>query len=96
MTKKIIHTDVLDAGKLCCDNPTCGHQLPTPLRWGPHLIGYPCPKCGSDMLTRKDFDAVEAVNKLVVWVNKWFGWLGSEKPDATHTRVTIKIGGPKP
>lgn len=94
MTKKLIWDDVSTVGKLHCDNPSCGHVLPESLPWGPQLMGYECPKCGSDMLTRQDYDLVERMQKWVNRLNRWFGWLGSETPptNADTTQIRFREG----
>ncbi len=80
MPKVLIHIDDR-RGRLHCDNPECGHDLQEgEVTWGEHLIGYPCPECGHNMLTREDFEASERFHRAVVWVNYWFGWLGSDDP----------------
>jgi hypothetical protein len=35
----------------------------------------PCPKCGENLLTQKDYNDFEKISKMINWVNKWFGWL---------------------
>ena len=95
MAKKLIHVDKSDVGRLHCDNARCGHTLEQSLPWGPWLIGFTCPRCASDMLTRKDFDKVEAFWRKLAWVNKWFGWLGEEPTDErlkSAPTVRVQIG----
>lgn len=82
--KKVLHLVNNQAGKLHCDNVLCGYTLSETLPFTEKLIGYPCPKCGSDMLTRKDYEGMVALFKVINWINKWFGWLGSEEPDETN------------
>lgn len=43
---------------LKCDAPGCLHQEPCDAITE-QLIGKPCPKCGADLLTREDFDAMQ-------------------------------------
>jgi hypothetical protein len=71
--KELIHIDTSDCGRLHCDNPECKYVLPEAQDWGKHLIGYPCPKCGSDMLTERDYRDMEKMIKRIGWINKWFG-----------------------
>ena len=91
--KKLIHENRADLGCLRCDNPACGHVLPEPLPWGPALIGYPCPRCSSDMLTRKDFEIAEKMHRVIAGVNRWFGWLGTEEPAPTDHVAIVDIKG---
>lgn len=92
--KKLIHFNVQQFAALHCDNPRCGHDLPVGgVPWGPWLIGTACPKCGSDMLIKKDFLLVEQFIRYANWLNKWFGWLGRADPaDKRNVTRTIKIG----
>lgn len=66
------------------------------LTWGRHLIGYPCPKCSSNMLTVEDYETSERVQRVLRWINAWsgwinawFGWMGKEyspsDPEWKHT-----------
>lgn len=88
--KKLIHSED-GRGQLHCDNPKCGHTLPEgAVTWGEHLIGYPCPECGSDMLTRADYTASERFIAAVAWINKWFGWLGTETVTDAHASITVQ------
>lgn len=91
MPKKIIHYDPAEAGALHCDNPRCGHDLPKgPFK--PELIGTPCPKCDSNMLTREDYEVTMKFFRWIDWLNKWFGWLGTESPSdpRTHFKMTVQ------
>lgn len=82
MARKLIHCIANEAGKLQCDNPTCGHVLPEALEFNEGLIGHPCPKCGSDMLTRKDYEGQMRIAAVVDFLNRWFSWLpwATEEP----------------
>jgi len=90
MAKKIIHYDPNEAGALHCDNPRCGFDLPK----GPfkaEMIGTPCPRCDSNMLTREDYEATMKFFRFVDWMNKWFGWLGTESPrDARMNKMRVQ------
>ena len=90
MKRELIHIDPSGLGNLRCDNPRCGHVL-SGQTWGAHLIGYPCPKCDSNMLTRRDYEGVERVRARIRWLNRWFGWLGSKNlaTDRRAKRVSI-------
>lgn len=73
MKRKLIHFDKNEAGNLHCD--TCGYDLPGLVAWGPHLIGYECPKCSDNMLTERDYLATSKLFARIDWLNKWFSWL---------------------
>lgn len=85
MTRKLIHFDPNDAGYLHCD--ACHYDLPDKLEWGPHLLGYPCPKCCANMLTEKDYHNTDKLLAAVEWINKWFGWLGPEHSELNKTNT---------
>lgn len=78
--KKLIHFNPNEAGKLHCDS--CGYDLPELQPFTVALIGTPCPKCGADMLTEKDYLSTIRMFRVIDWINKWFGWLGTENPPA--------------
>lgn len=40
---------------LICDEPTCDHKEDVGAL-SEDMIGKPCPKCGSDLLTRQDYE----------------------------------------
>ncbi|SER27903.1 hypothetical protein SAMN05216548_11476 [Faunimonas pinastri] len=86
--KKLIHFDPDDAGRLVCDNSGCGYVAPHQ-KFGPHLIGTPCPECGSDLLTREDYNAAARMMRVVDWINRWFGWLGNVDQKSGH-RVEVQ------
>lgn len=84
--KKIIH----NAGmRLRCD--ACDHVMPMPGAFGPELIGYPCPKCGSDMLTQKDFEAMKTMLGTIDAMNALFGDMGSEEPGDEALMVRVQL-----
>lgn len=89
MRKKIFHaTD--DRGRLRCDNLECGYVLPKAQPWGESLIGFSCPCCGDDMLTREDFERSEKFARRIAWINRWFGWLGTKEPPANGHTISVR------
>ena|SRR6185312_5305555 len=96
MARKLIHDDASKIGRLRCDNADCGYVLPEPLEWSESLIGHSCPRCGDSMLTRIDYVAVERMRKMVRFINRWFGWLGTERPQPHHTRHDYTFVNGKP
>jgi hypothetical protein len=88
--KKLIHYDPSEAGKLHCD--ACGYDMPTKVAWGPHLIGTPCPRCSANMLTQRDYDSTSKMFAWIDWLNKWFGWMGSDPiKDADKFKVRLRV-----
>lgn len=82
MPKKIIHVNPERFGSLHCD--ACGYDSPRAVPLGEFesgaLIGTPCPHCGANMLTRRDWESSMKLLRVVAWLNRWFGWLGHEDP----------------
>lgn len=73
MKRKLVHFDRNEAGNLHCDD--CGYDLPGTVVWCRALIGTPCPQCGANMLTARDYESTERMFKSLDWLNRWFGWL---------------------
>lgn len=90
--KELIH---IEDHRAClhCDNGECGYIMPEgSVTWGPHLIGYPCPKCASNMLTAEDYATSDKMHRAFQWINKWFGWMGSEySPDDPKWNARLAI-----
>jgi hypothetical protein len=91
--KLIFHVE--NFGKLHCDNPECGYDLPEPEPFAEELIGFRCPMCGSDMLTRKDYRIAARIVGVVNFINRWFGWLGKEAPPPSTIKTRVIIRGGK-
>jgi predicted RNA-binding Zn-ribbon protein involved in translation (DUF1610 family) len=89
--RKLIHVDFREAGQLHCDS--CGHDLPFKQEFTESLIGTPCPACGADMLTRDDYKKTLRLFAGINFINRWFGWLGSESPKAGDRQVAMKMHG---
>ena len=57
-----------------CDTAGCGWHDDSVLDY-PNWLNRPCPNCGGNLLTEKDFAAVEnmklALSKINRWCNKW-------------------------
>jgi hypothetical protein len=78
--KKLIHFED-KRSCLCCDNPQCNYEAPPgKYTWGRHLIGTPCPQCGESLLTPRDYRDSARMIWTINWINRWFGWLGTEYP----------------
>ena len=87
--KKLIHYNPDEAGKLHCDE--CGYDLPENQPFTAELIGCRCDRCFADMLTLKDYEATRRMFAIVDWLNKWFGWLGTERGDPRNGSITMKL-----
>lgn len=95
MPKLVIHFDRKQAGALHCD--ACQHDLPEPVEFTPALIGFPCPQCGANMLTKEDYDKTDRLFRTLDWINKWFGPIFGSEPTpellANAPRIGVKIHG---
>lgn len=50
---------------LKCDEPDCDVKIACP-DYGPQYIDTPCPECGANLLTEKDFEDAEPFRLLMV------------------------------
>lgn len=91
-TKNLVECDKCD---YVVPNPTGDINEPI---W--MYLGKPCPKCGHDLLTWKDYEAAVKLKNAVNWLNKWFSWLtlfypkSKKRTKATakaHNGITIKV-----
>lgn len=62
-----------------CDNPVCSYVIPNAEK-DPNapIIQYlnqPCPECGENLLTEKDYLEAERFMRIVNWLNKYFSWV---------------------
>jgi len=75
---------------LKCDNPTCDYHDDTILREEyERYINFPCPKCGSILLTQADYDAVIFLEKI----EKTFIKLGLDKIFPGKTSIELHGNG---
>ena len=62
---------------IVCD--TCGHYIKTNFEKYPEFLNKPCPKCGYDLLTRKDYNNCLRNIKIINYVNNsykyFFKWI---------------------
>ena len=70
---------------IVCDNPRCDYKIENPTK-DPNedtsqYVDVPCPKCGENLLTRKDHELGLKFMKIVNFINKWFSWLTVFIPD---------------
>ena len=78
-----------------CDNVTCGVTIAastdTPIEEMKQYINKPCPECGRNLCTQKDYDNYVSIMKVINWMNKYFSWLTFfAKEKKTPTEVVIK------
>lgn len=84
--------------EIVCDNPVCDYSVQTRKEHYADFLNQPCPKCGENLLTEKDYKSVLSLFKFVDFVNRWFSWVTifMKKPIETkivriHTHDGIKI-----
>jgi len=71
-----------------CDN--CDYNIPLTEENEKHLVLFinsPCPKCGTNLLTEKDWFQHVRIIEVVDWINKWFSWITMfySKNSKTHS-----------
>lgn len=88
---------------IICDNPACDFKITTEQikefaesegrvfnekQEGMKFINAPCPRCGENLLTERDYlDDLKVQNK-VAWINKWFSWITFFVPKNTKPSIT--------
>ena len=57
-------------------------------------LNKPCPKCGANLLTKKDYTDAVQLMKTITWLNKWFGWLSifSRKSQISNVDAHVHEG----
>lgn len=62
-----------------CDRDYCDFVIPNPypneILETKQFINQPCPKCGDNLLTMKDYLDCRKVERTIIFINKWFSWL---------------------
>ena len=64
--------------RIKCDNPQCNYEIPLTGKVQNYLKNYinmPCPNCGQNLLTEKDYELSVNMFKYVNFINRWFSWL---------------------
>lgn len=63
---------------IVCDNKQCGYKIKSvtgdPNEDISEYLNKPCPNCGENLLTEKDYLQSLKVLKLINWLNRWFSW----------------------
>lgn len=74
---KVIEIELDDL--ITCDTIDCGFVIKNENKTVDvdikEYLNMPCPRCGANLLTQKDYDDSEKVRKAIEWINKWFGWI---------------------
>lgn len=66
----------IEIGGIKCDAHGCGYR-DDDVKFADYAqyIDRPCPKCGSNLLTKEAMADVNKYIALAKFVNKWFGWM---------------------
>jgi len=85
----------IEKGKdfIVCDNSSCDYRLknedtPESLI---SFINKPCPKCGENLLTEKDYEDYINFLKVTNWINKWFSWIMIFIPRKKHKVYSLHV-----
>lgn len=69
-TKKVSAIEIKEMGGLKCDNPDCDWRNDDiKVEEYENYINYPCPKCGCNVFTMKDYKSFKAILKLIKILN---------------------------
>lgn len=62
-----------------CDNTSCNVTIAATtdnlIEEMKEYINKPCPECGQNLCTQKDYDGYVLVMKAINWLNKYLSWL---------------------
>lgn len=79
---------------LKCDNPSCDYQDDSiQLEQYEDYIDYPCPKCGSPLLTQADYDTTIAILKSVKLVENWSKGVDNSVDRNERYKITVQLDG---
>ena len=77
MNKQLI--DVFIKDLIICDNSKCDYKILSetgnPNEDISMYLNKPCPKCGENLLTERDYKKNLYLLSVINWINKWFSWL---------------------
>jgi hypothetical protein len=78
-------------GELKCDAEGCGHVEAVGVVTEAH-VGKPCPRCGANLLTRKDWKTWEPIQAMMIAIQDI---AGPPSQDADVAKIRVGIRGPK-
>jgi hypothetical protein len=81
---------------IVCDNESCDYTVPFTEEAGAmkKYINQPCPECGENLLTQKDYELDQKVLRRINWINKYFGWITiftSKKSNKKNKVISVKV-----
>lgn len=99
MKKRLIFDTASQENLIECDNPKCDYKIDNP-SGDVHTdcseyINRACPKCGSNLLTQKDYDNYANMIRTMNWINKWFSWIMFFIPNPKYKTAEVHAKGGK-
>ena len=77
-----------------CDNPKCDYTNPDVEREDyKEFLNAPCPKCGDNLLTQADMDAITEMEEMAVVMNEAFAWVDEDELNTKTVGVEVKMDG---
>lgn len=80
---------------IVCDNTACDYKIlnetGNPFIDVKEYINKPCPKCGDNLLTEDDYIRSRNLERIILFINKWFSWLTIFVPKSKKTETITKI-----
>ena len=74
-----------------CDNPKCDFaDMSVKFEDYKDWLNKPCPKCGSNLLTQKDYDNTKILMKITGAISNLFGDIPDDTP---KSRIKINMDG---
>ena len=94
MKRKLIELN--QSNLIVCDNPDCDFVVVNETGDANinsvEYVNKPCPKCGQNLLTERDYEDYMKFIKYVNFINKWFSWITifySKNPNYVDANVKI-------
>lgn len=93
MSHKLI--EELEVPKIVCDNPKCDYEYEFKQKFNVRYLSYfvnvKCPKCGENLLTYSDYVLAVNFDKVINFINKYFGWLSIFAINKKRSSISMKF-----
>jgi hypothetical protein len=84
----------ITGGGLKCDNPLCDYKdMSIPTTEYKKYVDCPCPKCGSNLLTKADYRSSKIINGIVKVINFICFFIPKKKLGNDLATMTIEYDG---
>lgn len=88
--------EMIQKHTVVCDNPTCDYKVvnttgTVDINDLKSYVNKPCSQCGENLLTEKDYNDAVRLVKIVVGLNKYFGWWFKLFPRKQTKTVSIHV-----